>query len=153
MKRRLALVLSVVGALGLATPAAAAPRASGADLFVVQMDPAPVAAGGTTTVHAFVANKGPGPAGEFTVTVRVPPGATAVGPYFPANCTVHDGGHRVRCTFGAGLPALRSATALVPVKVSDWASGTLHGGRVTVETAGDPDPSNDSAPYEIRVSG
>jgi hypothetical protein len=59
----------------------------------------------------------------------------------------------VRCTFDAGLPPQRSATALVPVRVSDYASGTLHGGRVAVEGAADPDPSNDSAPYVIRVLG
>ncbi|MFE0461009.1 hypothetical protein ACFW1A_17345 [Kitasatospora sp. NPDC058965] len=151
MRRTWLLVLPLVGALALATPAAAAPRAGGADLFVVPLDPDPVAPGGTTTVHAFVANHGPGPAGEFTVTVRVPAGAAAVGPYFPENCRAEAGGHLVHCTFGAGLPPLRSATALIPVRVSDGASGTLRGGRVTVHTAADPDRSNDSASYLIRV--
>ncbi|PYC76810.1 hypothetical protein C7C46_21760 [Streptomyces tateyamensis] len=153
MKRNWVLALPLAGALVLAAPAAAAaPRATGADLFVVQLEPDPVAPGGTTTVHAFVANKGPGPAGEFTVTVRVPAGARAVGPYFPDNCRADEDGRRVRCTFGAGLPPQRTATALVPVQVSDEASGTLRGGRVTVHSSGDPDPANDSASYVIQVS-
>ncbi len=124
---------------------------TGADLEAVPLDPDPVAAGGVTTVHAFVANLGPEPAGEFTVVVRLPAGVRPVGPYFPADCRAAES--VVRCTFGAGLPRLRSATALVPVRVADGLSGTLHGGRVTVESAGDPNPSNDTASFVVRVTG
>ncbi|WP_157537444.1 DUF11 domain-containing protein [Kitasatospora azatica] len=142
------LVLCAVGAL-----TAAGPAPSGADLQVVPLDPDPVAAGGSTTVHAFVANGGPEVAGAFTVTVRVPVGARAVGPYFPAGCVASEAGRVVRCAFPAGLPQLRSATALVPVRVADWASGTLYGGWVTVRSDDDPDRSNNTGSFVIRVAG
>ncbi|MFE9425530.1 hypothetical protein ACFYNO_21470 [Kitasatospora sp. NPDC006697] len=139
------LLVPLLGAAVLAT--------GPADLRVVPMEPAAAPAGGTTTVHAFVANNGPEVAGEFTVTVRAPFGTHAVGPYFPGNCTPDAAATVVTCTFPAGLGALRSATALVPLKLDAGVSGVLAGGRVTVHSAGDPDHRNDSAPFVVRVSG
>lgn len=142
----MALLAPLLSAALLAAPA-------GADLRVVPLDPDPVPAGAVTTVHAFVANGGPGAAGAFTVVVRLPAGAQAVGPYFPADCSVNAAATVVRCAFPAGLPALRSATALVPVRVSARATGTLRGGRVAVENADDPDQSNNTGSFVIRVVG
>ncbi|MCC9305538.1 hypothetical protein LN042_00140 [Kitasatospora sp. RB6PN24] len=122
-----------------------------ADLKVVPFDPDPAPPGGTTTVHAFVANDGPDVAGAFTVTVRLPARTHAVGPYFPANCTPDPRATVVVCSFPAGLGVLRSATALVPIRLSGTASGTLTGGSVEVRSANDPDHSNDRRSFVVRV--
>ncbi|WP_033255001.1 hypothetical protein [Kitasatospora phosalacinea] len=141
-----ALALGALGTLG----ATAAP--SDSDLRVVRLDPDPVAPGGTTTVHAFVANGGPETAGSpFTVVVDLPPGFSPAGPYFPSSCTAT--GRTVSCTFPAGLPPLRSATALVPVRAD---AGLPHGlrtaGRVRVVSADDHDPANNRTPFTLTVS-
>ncbi|MDH6114094.1 hypothetical protein P3T36_002915 [Kitasatospora sp. MAP12-15] len=123
-----------------------------ADLRPVPLPAVEAQPGGTATVHALVANGGPDTAGAFTVVLRLPAGATAIGPYFPAACTVDPSATRVRCPFPAGLPALGSATALVPVRIAAQARGTLRG-RITVQSAADPDPSNNTAEFEIQVGG
>ncbi|GAA1947866.1 hypothetical protein [Kitasatospora viridis] len=134
--------------------AAAVIAAGPADLRVIPMNPDPAPAGGITTVHAFVANNGPNTAGAFTITVHAPAGAHVQQPTFPGpdRCTLDDADVEVVCSFPAGLEALRSATALVPLQLDDDVSGVLRGGRVTVRSAEDPDHRNDSAPYEVRVS-
>ncbi|MER7756134.1 hypothetical protein [Kitasatospora sp. NPDC097643] len=130
---------------------AAAPSHS--DLEVVRIDPDAVAPGGTTTVHAFVANRGPDTtASSLTVVVTLPEGVTPEGPFFPQDCEVFQNGHRVRCVFGAGLKEGRSATALVPVRLSpDVPLGPLDGGWVAVRSADDKDERNNRQPFELRV--
>ncbi|MEU8510191.1 hypothetical protein AB0C76_01200 [Kitasatospora sp. NPDC048722] len=139
-------------ALQLAPPSpAAAPSYS--HLEVVRIDPDPAPPGGTTTVHGFVANQGPDTtASPITVLITLPPGVTPIGPYFPENCVVLEPGRQVRCVFGPGLPEGRSATALVPVKLSpDVPVGRLRGGSVEVRSADDPGVRNHRQPYEIKV--
>ncbi|WP_344337674.1 hypothetical protein [Kitasatospora putterlickiae] len=138
---------------GTADPAAAA-LPSDSDLYVVRMDPDAAPPGGTTTVHAFIGNLGPDTtASPFTVVVTLPEGVTAEGPYFPENCYAFQEGHRVRCTFPAGLPRFRSATALVPVRLAATvpAPGTLTGGWVAVRSADDCNEENNKQPFEIPV--
>ncbi|MEU9040235.1 MULTISPECIES: hypothetical protein [unclassified Kitasatospora] len=127
---------------------------SDSDLEVVRIDPAPAAPpGGSTTVHGFVANRGPDTtASPFTVVVTLPKGVTPEGPYYPDNCGVLQNGHRVRCVFGPGLPPLRTATALVPVRLDpDLPLGKLSGGWVAVRSADDRDESNNRQPFDITV--
>ncbi|MFC9328100.1 hypothetical protein [Kitasatospora sp. NPDC057015] len=124
------------------------------DLHVVRADPEAVHPGGSTTVHAFVTNGGPDrTASGFTVLVVLPAGARAEGPFFPESCQVSEDGRRVRCVFPSGLSSLRSATAVVPVRVSPDAPapGTLTGGRVVVVGPDDPDPSDNRQPFEVTV--
>ncbi|MFF7453933.1 hypothetical protein [Kitasatospora sp. NPDC008115] len=137
-----------------AAESAAAVRPSDSDLFVVRMDPDAAAPGGTTTVHAFISNLGPDTtASPFTVVVTLPAGVTAEGPYFPDNCYAFQEGHRVRCTFPAGLQPYRSATALVPVRLAATvpAPGTLTGGWVAVRSSDDCNEENNKQPFEIAV--
>ncbi|MFF4339197.1 hypothetical protein ACFY00_04550 [Kitasatospora sp. NPDC001540] len=144
-----ALALGTLGTLA-APGAAAAP--SDSDLRVVRLDPDPVAPGGTTTVHGFVANGGPQTTGSpFTVLVELPPGFSPEGPYFPSSCTAT--GRTVSCTFPAGLPPLRSATALVPVRAdARLPHGLKAVGQVRVVSADDRDPANDRTPFTLTVS-
>ncbi|GLW68058.1 hypothetical protein Kpho02_03570 [Kitasatospora phosalacinea] len=149
MHRLLSLLAAPALALG-ALGAAAAP--SDSDLEVVRLDPDPVAPGGTTTVHAFVANRGPqAAASPFTVVIDLPPGFSPEGPYFPSSCTA--AGRTVSCTFPAGLPPLRSATALVPVRAdAHLPHGLRTLGQVRVVSADDHDPANDRTPFVLTVS-
>ncbi|MFF7991246.1 hypothetical protein ACFZDG_15840 [Kitasatospora xanthocidica] len=126
---------------------------SDSDLEVIRIDPDPAAPGDTTTVHAFVANRGPDTtASSFTVVVTLPDGVTPEGPYFPEDCEVFQGGHRVRCVFGPGLPPLRTATALIPVRLApDLPMGTLSGGWVAVRGADDRNERNNRQPFDIAV--
>lgn len=97
---------------------AAAATPSNSDLQVVRLDPDPAGPGSDTTLHAFVANGGPDTtASPFTVIVELPYGFTAHGPYFPASCVSWLNNNMVQCAFPAGLPALRTATALIPIHV------------------------------------
>ncbi|MEV0189500.1 hypothetical protein AB0I39_13320 [Kitasatospora purpeofusca] len=134
-----------------ADPAAA--KHSDSDLYVVRIDPDPAAPGGTTTLHAFVGNLGPDrTASPFTVVVTLPEGATAEGPFFPENCYEFQNGHRVRCTFPAGLPKFRSATALIPLRLNPGVPlGTLKGGYVAVRGDDDRNEANNRQPFEIEV--
>ncbi|MER7668572.1 hypothetical protein ABTY61_08885 [Kitasatospora sp. NPDC096128] len=122
-------------------------------LEVVRIDPDPAPPGGTTTVHAFVANEGPDTtASPFTVTVTLPNGVTADPPFYPADCKVVAGGRQVRCVFGPGLKEGRSATALVPVLLSeDVPLGILEGGSVEVHSADDPGGKGHRQPFDIKV--
>ncbi|MEK2489714.1 hypothetical protein WN990_09135 [Kitasatospora purpeofusca] len=133
-------------------PAAAA-RPSDSDLYVVRIDPDPAAPGGTTTLHAFVGNLGPDrTASPFTVVVTLPPGVTSEEPYFPEDCYPFQNGHRVRCTFPAGLPKFRSATALIPLRLSpDVPLGELAGGFVAVRGDDDRNEANNREPFTIQV--
>ncbi|MQS15126.1 hypothetical protein F7Q99_23380 [Streptomyces kaniharaensis] len=139
-------------AVRLAPLGPAAPP-SNSDLEVVRLDPDPAPPGGTTTVHAFVANRGPeATASPFTVVVALPAGVTPQGPYYPADCEASQDGHRVRCVFGPGLPPMRSATALVPVRLSpNLPAGTLTGGSVALRSPDDRNESNNRQPFDIRV--
>jgi len=153
--RRLAAVAvttAVTTAAAVATTGAALP--SDSDLQVVRLDPDPVAPGGLTTVHAFVANDGPDrTASPFTVVVDLPPGFTAEGPYFPDSCRPSFGGHVVSCTFPAGLPSLRTATALVPVRANaDVPPGTRAEGHVRVFGIDDRNPANNRTAFTLTVS-
>ncbi|RPF30831.1 hypothetical protein [Streptomyces sp. TLI_185] len=151
MARRVTPALAVGVAVMCATGAAATPPNS--DLEVVRLDPAAAPPGGRTVVHAFVANRGPEQtASPFTVVVRLPPGFTARGPYFPEDCRAEARGRLVRCTFGPGLALLRTATALVPVRVdADMPPGTKTEGHVQVMSVDDRDPRNDRTPFTLSV--
>ncbi|MFD0276933.1 hypothetical protein ACFVHB_23930 [Kitasatospora sp. NPDC127111] len=138
----------------VAAPVAVPAAPSHSDLEVVRLDPDPAAPGGTTTVHAFVANGGPDrTASPFTVVITLPEGVTPEGPFFPDNCYAFQNGHRVRCTFPAGLNALQSATALIPVRLATTvpAPGTLTGGWVAVRSDDDRNEANNKRPFEIPV--
>lgn len=136
----------------VSAPAAAAVP-SDSDLAVVRIDPDPASPGGTTTVHAFVANLGPDrTASPFTVVVTLPEGVTAEGPFFPENCYEFQNGHRVRCTFPAGLPDYQSATALIPVRLATTVPlGELTGGYVAVRGDDDRNEKNNRQPFSIQV--
>ncbi|MFB8200953.1 hypothetical protein [Kitasatospora purpeofusca] len=135
-----------------ADPAVAA-APSNSDLYVVRIDPDPAAPGGTTVLHAFVGNLGPDrTASPFTVVITLPEGVTAEPPFFPENCYEFQNGHRVRCTFPAGLPKFRSATALIPLRLSpEVPLGTLAGGYVAVRGDDDRIESNNRQPFTIEV--
>ncbi|MFD9067487.1 hypothetical protein ACFVZ3_38895 [Kitasatospora purpeofusca] len=126
---------------------------SNSDLYVVRIDPDPAAPGGTTVLHAFVGNLGPDrTASPFTVVITLPEGVTAEPPFFPENCYEFQNGHRVRCTFPAGLPKFRSATALIPLRLSpEVPLGTLAGGYVAVRGDDDRIESNNRQPFTIEV--
>ncbi|KJK56507.1 hypothetical protein [Saccharothrix sp. ST-888] len=149
----------LTAAAALAVAAAAAPVAiaqTPADyhLSVVRIDPNPITPGGSTTVHAFIANTGPDTTDvPFTVTVTLPDGVTATGPYFPDNCRANGSASRVRCTFPAGLPALATATALVPVTASTLItrSASLQG-LVSVQSAHDHHPGDTASPFTVTVT-
>ncbi len=158
-----ALLALVVGA----GPACAGPGPGGrhpsgaarvgpvSDLRVMRVDPGAATPGGTTTVHAYVANEGPDrTASAFTVLVTLPPGSWAEGPFFPQSCRVSYDGRHVRCEFPAGLPPLRSATALIPVRIAADvpAPGLLTGGQVTALGPDDPDHTDNRQPFDIPVA-
>ncbi|MGW2565932.1 hypothetical protein [Streptomyces sp. NPDC001537] len=151
MAGRVATALAVGAVVMCATGLAAAPSHS--DLEVVRLDPAAAPPGGRTVVHAFVANRGPEQtASPFTVVVRLPEGFTAEGPYFPEDCRAEARGRLVRCTFGAGLARLRTATALVPVRVdAEVPPGTEAEGHIQVVSVDDGDPRNDRTPFTLSV--
>ncbi|NUQ96711.1 MAG: hypothetical protein HOY79_09145 [Streptomyces sp.] len=151
MAGRVATALAVGAVVMCATGLAAAP--SDSDLEVVRLDPAAASPGGRTVVHAFVANRGPEQtASPFTLVVRLPSGFTTQGPYFPEDCRAEARGRLVRCTFGAGLARLRTATALVPVRVdADVPPGTKAEGHVQVVSVDDRDPRNDRTPFTLSV--
>ncbi|MEU1282925.1 hypothetical protein [Kitasatospora sp. NPDC005856] len=143
------------GAHGASTlPAPAAARPSDSDLEVVRMDPDPATPGGTTTIHAFVDNRGPDTtASPFTVVITLPEGVSPQGPYFPSDCRVTGHGRVVRCVFGAGLREGRSATALVPVRLDpELPVGRLSGGSVTVRSADDRNEDDNRQPFDITVA-
>lgn len=102
---------------------------------MVDIGAADVAPGGITTLRVLVANRGPDrTASTFDVKVALPSGATAVGPFFPSSCRADPTSSVVFCTFPAGLPAYRTATVLVPVRVAPTAR------------------PNDSLPGEVTLS-
>ncbi|MDY0810958.1 hypothetical protein [Kitasatospora purpeofusca] len=138
---------------GTAADPAPAVETSDSDLYVVRLDPDAAAPGGTTTLHAFIGNLGPDrTASPFTVVVTLPQGVTAEGPFFPENCYEFQNGHRVRCTFPAGLPKYRSATALIPLRLSpDLPLGELTGGYVAVRGDDDRNEANNRQPFTVEV--
>ncbi|MFF2041997.1 hypothetical protein ACFVVX_16340 [Kitasatospora sp. NPDC058170] len=139
----------------VAAPAAPAKpaAASKSDLEVVRIDPDAAAPGGTTTLHAFIANLGPDrTASSFRVTVTLPEGVTPEEPFFPEDCQVIQNGHRVRCVFPAGLPAYDSATALIPLRLAPTVPlGELTGGYVAVRSDDDQKENNNREPFTIQV--
>ncbi|MEU1420363.1 hypothetical protein [Kitasatospora sp. NPDC005751] len=136
-----------------AEPAVAAAKPSDSDLEVIRLDPDPVAPGGTTTLHAFIANDGPDrTASAFTVVITLPEGVTAEAPFFPDNCYEFQNGHRVRCTFPAGLKRYRTATALIPLRVASTVPlGDLDGGYVAVRSDDDRNEANNRQPFTVHV--
>ncbi|MER6422946.1 hypothetical protein [Streptomyces sp. NPDC001137] len=151
MARRVRTALAVGVAVVCVAGVTAAP--SDSDLEVVRLDPAAAPPGGRTVVHAFVANRGPEQtASPFAVVVRLPSGFTAEGPYFPEGCRAEAGGRLVRCTFGPGLARLRTATALVPVRVDAAVPpGAKAGGHLQVVSVDDRDPRNDRTGFTLSV--
>ncbi|MFJ4798083.1 hypothetical protein [Kitasatospora purpeofusca] len=155
---RLALVAGAAF-MAVLVPATTAQAAlpSNSDLAVVRLDPDPATPGGSTTVHGFVANGGPQKtANSFTVSVRLPRGVTPEEPYFPEDCQATQGllgVWTVRCVFPAGLNVDDSATALVPVRVSEDAPlGNLTGGRVSVSSIDDIlHLGNNSTPFVMKI--
>ncbi|MFD7239849.1 hypothetical protein ACFWAT_31645 [Streptomyces syringium] len=152
--RRRALVVgaALLATLAPAITAEAAPP-SDSDLAVVRIDPDAAPPGGNTTVHAIINNVGPErTASEFTVTVTLPDRVTAEEPFFPEDCDEIGNGRRVRCTFPAGMPADRSVTATIPVRLAITvpAPSTLTG-RVEVRSPDDKNKANDEQPFKIQV--
>ena len=121
----------------------------------VYSNPATVAAGGTTTVLATVANEGEDTTTQpFTVTVALPPGVIAVGPFFPGNCSQDSATLVLTCTFTPppGLPFGRTATVSIPVQIpSAQEAGLMTGGRVSVASPEDPDPAMHGKEFSIAV--
>ncbi|MFD4240449.1 hypothetical protein ACFWP3_02365 [Streptomyces sp. NPDC058525] len=153
VRRRALVAGAALLAVIVPTTTAEAALASNSDLEVVRLDPDAAAPGGTSTVHGFVSNAGPEQtASPFTVVVILPEGATAEGPFFPGDCAVSENGHRVQCTFPAGLGVFRSATALVPFKLApELPLGSLEGGSVEVTGDDDRNPANNRQPFVIEV--
>ncbi|MCX4546968.1 hypothetical protein [Streptomyces sp. NBC_01565] len=151
-RRALVAGAALMAAMAATTTAeAAAP--SNSDLEVVHLDLDAAAPGATTTVHGYVSNAGPEQtASPFTVEITLPEGVTAEEPFFPEDCTEFENGHRVRCTFPAGLAVFRSATAHIPVKVAPTVPiGNLEGGSVAVTSDDDQNPANNRQPFVIQV--
>ncbi|MEV6978818.1 hypothetical protein [Kitasatospora sp. NPDC093806] len=132
---------------------AVAARPSNSDLYVVRIDPDPAPPGGETVLHAFVGNLGPDrTASPFTIVVTLPEGVTSEEPYFPEDCYPFQNGHKVRCTFPAGLGQFRSATAQIPLRLGPGVPlGTLTGGYVKVRSDDDRNEANNRQPFEIQV--
>ncbi|KUN08468.1 hypothetical protein AQI95_08870 [Streptomyces yokosukanensis] len=127
---------------------------SRSDLDVVALSVGGAQPGGTTRLRALIANFGPDEtASAATVTVTVPDGASAVGPFFPSSCTPDANGSRVVCTFAPGLRLLKTATVQIPVRVrTGIAHGSvLSGGTVTVTSPDDTNSGNNTAAYALRV--
>ncbi|EST23775.1 DUF11 domain-containing protein [Streptomyces roseochromogenus] len=127
---------------------------SRSDLAVVSVNNGGAKPGGTTTLRGLVADLGPdATASPVTVTVTVPSGASAVGPFFPPSCTANASGSRIVCTFPPGLGSLKTATVQIPVRVhAGVAHGSvLKGGTVTVSSPDDTNTGNNTASYAIRV--
>ncbi|GAA2997799.1 hypothetical protein GCM10020229_07740 [Kitasatospora albolonga] len=132
-------VVVCAAATGTAVAEAGAPQAEERreGLRVVHVSVDPVRAHGVTTVRALITNDGPGAVGsDFTTHVRVPLRALATGTYFPRNCHLEQA--ELSCSFRKGLPLLRTATVLIPVRLAeDVRDGErLEGGLITVD---DPD--------------
>ncbi|MCB5177927.1 hypothetical protein [Streptomyces antimicrobicus] len=152
-------VATWVGAATLlvAGPAWAQPRAvaaapSNSDLEVVRIDPDPMAPGGRTDLHAFVANLGPETTNSsLFITVTLPPQVKVERPFFPDTCEPYADDHRVRCEFGAGLRKDRSATALIPLRIDYAAELGTYKGTFTVRSADDRNARNNRTEFEIRV--
>ncbi|MFD0354856.1 hypothetical protein ACFVHW_14140 [Streptomyces sp. NPDC127110] len=138
-------------AWALPQPVAAAP--SNSDLEAVRIDPDAAPPGGLTSLHAFVANLGPETTNSpMTITVNLPRGTEARGPYFPEDCKESEDGRRVRCQFPAGLKSQRSATAVIPIHLDqDLAPGTVLKGRFAVHSPDDRNGENNRAEFDIRV--
>lgn len=138
------------GAPAPETPPAVSSRS---DLAVSRIDPDAASPGGTTTVRALVWNIGPQrTANPFNVVITLPPGVTPEGEVYPDNCAAFQGGHRLRCVFPAGLPAYRTATARINVRLAaDVPVGTLTGGWVSVRGLDDKNPDNNKQPFELPV--
>ncbi|GLX21158.1 hypothetical protein Slala02_13780 [Streptomyces lavendulae subsp. lavendulae] len=142
----------------VAAPAWAQPQAvpaalSNSDLSVVRIEPDPTAPGGLTTVHAFVSNDGPDTtASTMVVTIGLPRMTRAEKPFFPDGCEVSANERLVRCEFGPGLKATRSATALVPFRLSaDLEVGRTLRGWYSVSSPDDRHPSNNRTEFEVKV--
>jgi hypothetical protein len=91
-------------------------------------------------VNVLVVNNGPDTsASPHSVQVTLPNGATTTGASFPSACTTSAQGTVVICTFPPGLPALRTATVLLPVQISATAPAhsELPGGWVHLSSADD----------------
>ncbi|MFD5610677.1 hypothetical protein [Kitasatospora sp. NPDC127060] len=134
-------------------PPAPAPAVSDSDLEVIRLDPDAAPPGGRTSLHAFVANRGPDTtASPFDVLIVLPAGTTAEEPFFPETCTASGNKRHLRCTFGPGLREGRSATAIIPVRISpDAPTGPLLGGEVAVHSPDDRNGRNNRQPFEIEV--
>ncbi|MDH6130415.1 hypothetical protein [Kitasatospora sp. GP82] len=91
-------------------------------------------------MNVLVVNNGPDEsASPHDVQVTLPSGATTTGASFPSACTTSAQGTVVNCTFPPGLPALRTATVLLPVQTSTTAPARseLTGGWVHLASADD----------------
>lgn len=147
---RKSLLVACAAVTLVASPAWAATR-SHSDLEALP-DVVTAKPGGTTTVHGTVANTGPDrTTSPFTVTVTLPAGVTAEGPFFPTSCVVGFAGHMVRCQYPAGL-GLHTATALVPVRIAKSLRVSVDlVGWVTVTSPDDSNPKNNMATVTIHV--
>lgn len=91
-------------------------------------------------MNVLVVNNGPDTsASPHSVRVTLPDGASTPGATFPSACTTSAQGTVVTCTFPPGLPALRTATVLIPVQIAPTAPvhSELSGGWVHLSSADD----------------
>ncbi|MEU8515748.1 hypothetical protein AB0C76_29835 [Kitasatospora sp. NPDC048722] len=142
---------AVAGMLGAAGPVER-PRAGADSVVVIQEDPDPVLPGEVTTVHGIVANETQRDAPELVVRISLPAEAVPEGRFYPKSCRKSDDDRTVTCTFPAGLPPERTATALIPVRVSRDVVGSAISGTVSVSSSTDPGV-DDSQPFTIQVTG
>ncbi|ANP48363.1 hypothetical protein J2Z21_005975 [Streptomyces griseochromogenes] len=127
---------------------------SHSDLGIVGAGIAGAPVGGITRLRVLIANYGPDDtASTATVTVTVPTGATAIGPYFPSTCTPNANGSTVVCTFAPGLRLLKTATVQIPVliRAGTTPGSTLSGGKVSVTSPDDTNLGNNTTSYVIEV--
>ncbi|MGW6916082.1 hypothetical protein ACWGB8_20030, partial [Kitasatospora sp. NPDC054939] len=107
---------------------------------------------GRTLVHVVLTNGGPRrTASAVTLVVTLPEGMTAEGPFAPKNCYPFQNGHRVRCTFDAGLFPGGLARALVPARPTDGAGARVAPaeGWAAIRSADDRNEANNKVPFYV----
>ncbi|MFH7599470.1 hypothetical protein WDV06_30870 [Streptomyces racemochromogenes] len=158
MSARRAAVMVGVATVLVAGPAWAVPQPAPAvpshsELEVLRIDPDDVVPGGSTTLHAYVANLGPDTTGSaMIITVDLPPRTQALGDFYPEDCEPSANKRHVRCEFPAGLRSGRSATALVPILVDGHVPvGQTLKGSFRVSSPDDRNVSNNRTAFEVKV--
>ncbi|MFF9981248.1 hypothetical protein [Streptomyces erythrochromogenes] len=155
--RRALLALSALTMVGILPVATADAAILNSDLEAVPVLVDPVPPGGSSLLNLVVVNLGPAATtAPFTMTVNLPAGTTAEGPFVPETCRVVplSQDRRVRCTFPAGLAAFRSTTAVIPFNVAPnvESPSVLRGSFRVTAPLDDLRLANNQATFEIEVS-